>query len=146
MKRLILTAFLSVSALMWSSAASADTCVRIDIKPQSCPNAINTNCNGNDNGPNAVIAVAILGSCCTDVTTICSVTFEVNGGTGPQSPVRECSLEDVNDDGILDLVCHFRRCDLGIDCSTTMGTIRGDFCNDGSFIGIDSIRPVPCND
>lgn len=149
MKKLILIFLLSMGAMVWSSAASASvTCLRIDIKPYSCPNSINTNCNGNSNGPNAQIAVAILGSCCFDVTTICAVAFEVNGNssTGPQPPVKDCVLEDANGDGILDLVCHFLRCDLGIDCTTTMGTITGELCSGGTFIGIDSIRPVPCND
>jgi YVTN family beta-propeller protein len=105
--------------------------VDIDIKPGGDPNSVNCT---NENG---VIPVAILTTPDFDATTVdhASVTFEgatelhVKGGTG--LPRRH--EEDVDGDGDIDLVFHFRYGDTALDCSSTGGSIEGRTF-DGVFV------------
>lgn len=79
----------------------------LDIKPGSYPNSINRKGNG-------VVPVALLGSANLDVTTVdvASLAF----GPGLAKPVHDLSdpdvyadhLQDVNYDGNLDLVSHYK--------------------------------------
>ncbi|KPL20716.1 MAG: hypothetical protein AMJ75_11340 [Phycisphaerae bacterium SM1_79] len=75
--------------------------VDIDIKPGSTPNTINL-------GSNGVVPVAILSSADFDATTVDPDTVALAGsgvavrGKGNKYLAHE---EDVNDDGLLDLVC-----------------------------------------
>jgi len=86
----------------------------LDIKPGSFPNSINRNKGG-------VTPVALLGYEGFDVTTA-NVTALWFGGTTPQQPVHDLTdpdtyadhLQDVNYDGYLDLVSHYRTKDLGL--------------------------------
>lgn len=115
--------------------------VYIDIKPGSDPNSINCN---NENG---VIAVAILTTDDFDATTVdhTTVTFEgaseihVNKNTG--EPLSH--EEDVDLDGDIDLVFHFRIGDTILTCDSTMGRLTGETYDGISIQGTDSIRIVP---
>ena len=76
--------------------------VLIDIKPGSDPNCFNINGHG-------VIPVAILSSDTFDVADVDvgtvalgALSVRIRGNRGPL-----CGLEDVNDDGLVDLVCQF---------------------------------------
>lgn len=96
----------------------------IDIKPRSFPNPINIKSNG-------VIPVAILSSPSFDATSIDQNTANIRfgpkavlSGGGGASPVRPCVPEDANDDGRLDLVCHFRQKDAGFTLGDTTGVVR----------------------
>ncbi|MCX5885947.1 MAG: DUF1566 domain-containing protein [Proteobacteria bacterium] len=73
--------------------------VNIDIKPGSFPNSINFKSKGN-------VPVAILSSPTFDATTVDWDTVEFAGA--PALPIGG-SPEDVNSDGLLDLVLHFSR-------------------------------------
>jgi hypothetical protein len=110
--------------------------VDIDIKPGSEPNSINPKSMG-------VIPVAILGSDTFDVTTVDVTTLAF--GPGSASPVHDGHLEDVNSDGFLDLVSHYKQKDAGMFCGSTSMDLNGA-TNDGTpLLGSDSVNPVPCN-
>jgi hypothetical protein len=117
---------------------SADIIVDIDIKPGSDPNCFNVNGNG-------VVPVAILSSADFDVSNIDQTTLSfagldvrVRGNKGPF-----CGSEDVNADGLLDLVCHF------VDDPTNwtpdmndLASLGGTLLDGTDFTGTDSICVV----
>ena len=114
--------------------------VAIDIKPGSDPNCFNINGHG-------VIPVAILGSADSNVAEVDldslvfgSFMVRMRGNRGPL-----CSIEFVNDDEHLDLVCHFEDDGQGLwepnDNSTA--TLMGMTMGGASFEGTDSICVVP---
>jgi len=76
--------------------------ISIDIKPGSDTNPINPNSNGN-------IPVAILATADFDAPSIVDVSSLTFGRSGNEESLAFCneSGEDVNGDGLLDLVCHF---------------------------------------
>lgn len=118
--------------------------IEIDIKPGSYPNSINPNSKG-------VIPVAILGSASFDVTDVdvTSLEFGPNGA----APVHDLTdpdvyaehLQDVNGDGFVDLVSHYRTQDTGIVAGDTVACLTGgkttDPLND-TIQGCDTIRTV----
>lgn len=75
--------------------------VDIDIKPGSWPNCIKNNSRG-------VVSVAVLGSPTFDVNDI----FDPSGVKLGVAPPIRWSLEDVNGDGVTDLVFKFMKSDL----------------------------------
>ena len=113
--------------------------VLIDIKPGSDPNCFNINGHG-------VIPVAILGSDTFDVRDVDvgtlifgSLAVRVRGNKGAL-----CGFEDVNDDGLEDLVCQFED-DPGFwnpngDGTATLG---GALLDGTPFEGTDSICTRP---
>ena len=115
--------------------------VDIDIKPGSYPNSINLKSKG-------VVPVAILGSAIFDVTDI-DVTTLVFGPCSAE-PFHDLTdpnvyadhLQDVNLDGYLDLVCHFKTQELGLVAGSTEATLSGE-TNDGVIVyGTDSVNIV----
>jgi len=111
--------------------------VDIDIKPGSDPNSINLNGKG-------IIPVAILGTTNSgfnvldvDVTTL---AFGPNGAP----PIHRVGahFEDVNDDGYLDLVSHFRTQATGIVIGDLEACITGEIAGI-PFEGCDDIRTIP---
>jgi len=115
--------------------------VEIDIKPGSDPNSINPKSKG-------VIPVAILGSDTFDVTDVDVTTLQFGpGGATPahdltDSDVYNDHLEDVNDDGFMDLVSHYRTRETGIDAGDTEATLTGQTTGSIPIQGSDSIRTV----
>jgi hypothetical protein len=120
------------------SVEFSGTCgtVLIDIKPGSDPNSVNPRSNG-------VIPVAVLTTEDFDAATIDpdSVQF------GPDQAMkahRHGHLGDVDEDGDIDLILHFRTQETGIECGATSATLTG-WTFDGMMIeGADSVRTVGC--
>ncbi|MBI5475553.1 MAG: T9SS type A sorting domain-containing protein [Ignavibacteriales bacterium] len=128
--------------------------VLIDIKPGSFPNSINCQ---NQNG---VIPVAILSTPEFDARTVDHTTVRFgpsgakethcvggNGGKGQRiGSGNECPLkrheEDVDGDGDIDLIFHFKHSETGLACSDTIGTLTGKTFSDKNISGSDIIRPV----
>jgi len=111
--------------------------VVIDIKPGSDPNSINCN---NEKG---VIPVAILTTGDFDATTVdhTMVTFEGAGETHvhKQSGEPKRHEEDVDGDGDVDLVFHFRLGDTTLTCASTEGTLVGETLDGQAIEGTDSV-------
>lgn len=106
----------------------------IDIQPGSDRNSINRKAMG-------AIPVALLSTEDFDVLTQVdefSLTF---GRTGDELSFRFCGeAEDVNDDGLLDLVCHFDAQTADFLPGDTGAFLRGETFNGIPIIGADSVR------
>ena len=114
------------------------TIVFIDIKPDSTRNRFNQNGKG-------VIPVAILGDNQLDVYTINMETLSFNGlkvkekGNSRQS----CSFDDVDHDGIDDLLCHFQDVEKNWIPTNDTATLTGHLSDGTRIEGSDAISFVP---
>jgi len=107
--------------------------VDIDIKPGSFPNSINLNSKGR-------VPVAILTTAVFDALTVDPVT--VAFGPAGAAPVR-WAAEDVDYDGDLDLVLHFKTQETGIVAGDTEATLTGETFGGAPISGTDSVRTIP---
>ncbi len=113
--------------------------VEIDIKPGSFPNSINPKSMG-------VVPVAILGSADFDVTDV-DVTTLTFGPSGAM-PAHDLTdlltyadhLQDVNFDGFLDLVSHYRQKETGLAVGDIEACIEGATLLGTPIQGCDSVR------
>lgn len=110
--------------------------VTIDIKPGSVPNSINTTSEG-------VIPVAILSTATFDATTVDPATVHF-GSSGTEATPQQFSREDVNGDGVIDLILHFRNQATGIRCGNTTASLTGKTFSGQTIQGSDSITTVGC--
>ncbi|MFG1691029.1 DUF5011 domain-containing protein [Gemmatimonadota bacterium] len=130
--------------------------VDIDIKPGSDPNSINLGSKGKGNGkvagPNAKIAVALFSTADFDATLVDVSTVTLGDLTGPETPVvlkkkgtYQASAEDVNGDGLMDMVFHFSRATL-IDNGDLTADSDGLYLTgthvDGDIEGWDAVRVI----
>src|SRR3990170_1710579 len=122
------------SALLFGRITAIIQEVPIDIKPGSFPNSINLK-------SRVTIPVAILSTSDFDATTVDKTTLTF-GKTGNEDSLEKCtkSNEDVNGDGRLDVVCHFRTQDTGFQAGDTEGTLRGKTVDGITIEGRDSVR------
>ena len=108
----------------------------VDIKPGSDANPINLKSRG-------VIPVAILGSSTLDVNEIDPNTVTFGPDAAFESHRVQIHFEDVNNDGVLDAMFHFRTQQTGISDGDSEACISWrDFAGD-SFTCCDSVRTVP---
>ena len=107
----------------------------IDIKPGSLPNSINVKSNG-------VIPVAILSTSTFDATTVNPLSVRFGPG-GAKEVHKRGHLEDVNHDGLLDMVLHFSTKSSGIKAGDTSAILVGETKGGMSIMGSDSVRTVP---
>jgi len=106
--------------------------VGIDIKPDDGRNTINPSAHG-------VVPVAILGSDKFDVINVDvpSLTFGPGGAT-----LMRRQTVDVNDDGFLDLLVHFRTEDTGITPGSAEACVAGRLDSAQPLEGCDRIQTV----
>jgi hypothetical protein len=126
--------------------------VALDIKPDSAENPVNLKVNNKSKGQSAaaggVLPVAILGSPDYDVASIDAATLLLGDPAlaGAALPI-EWHLEDVNLDGLDDLVLHFsvlELVDLGaIDAASTGLIVVGETVAGDLITGADSVTIVP---
>ena len=109
--------------------------VAIDIKPGSDPNSVNPRSNG-------VIPVAVLGSTDFDAMQVdfSTVTFGPDGA----SPKHDGHVEDVNDDGFMDMTFHFKTQETGIVCGDTDAALNGETFDGTAITGADRVNTVGC--
>lgn len=116
---------------------SAEQIVGIDIKPGGVPNSINRRSEGK-------IPVAILSSATFDALSEVDATSLTFGRTGDEASLAFCNRasEDVNGDGLPDLVCHFKTPATGFLLSDTQGVLKGMTVSGPAIRGTDSVRLV----
>lgn len=112
--------------------------VGIDIKPGGTPNSISLRNNG-------VIPVAILSSPTFNAPSQVDKSSLTFGKNGNEPSLAKCSSEseDVNGDGLLDLVCAFSAQAAGFQSGDTEGKLKGETVTSQFISGTDSVRIVP---
>jgi len=105
--------------------------VEIDIKPGSNPNSINLKSNG-------VVPVAVLTTSDFNIIDIDPSTVQFAGA----SPLR-WAKEDVDNDGDVDMVFHFKVRELTLNQNSVEATLNGNTLTGIPFEGTDTVNIVP---
>ena len=141
MKKFIVLSIVLLMLAGFAITSSAQVEVAIDIKPGSDPNSINLKSKG-------LIPVAILGSADFDVTDVdvTSLAFGPDGASTAHDLndplVYADHLQDVNFDGYVDLVCHFRTQETGILPSAISAMLTFDTTGGDHIEVYDSVNIV----
>jgi uncharacterized cupredoxin-like copper-binding protein len=125
----------SVSSAVTVEVEQVGPQVAIDIKPGDSVNSINPKSNGK-------IPVAILSSATFEATVkveIGSLTF---GHAGTEKSLSHCSIQQVNGDGVPDLMCHFDTQLSAFQSGDTVGKLKGKIIGGAAFEATDSVRIV----
>jgi len=110
--------------------------VSIDIKPGDDRNFISLR-------SKRAIPVAILSTGTFDAQTIDSSTVRF-GKTGTEARSPSVTLEDVDNDGDIDMLLNFKPRDTGIECRDNRAYLTGQTFLGQSFEGSDSIKTIAC--
>lgn len=113
--------------------------VQIDIKPGSDENSINPKSSG-------VIPVAILSTSEFDATTIIPATVSLSGAkvkTTNKGSKYLCHEDDINGDGLLDMVCQVEMSNFTIGNDSTVAVLEAETIDGTQIYGEDSINIVP---
>jgi hypothetical protein len=114
--------------------------VPIDVKPADSPNTINA-------GSEGTVPGAILSSEPFDAPARVDRGSLRFGRTGAEASLAFCNRgedgEDVNGDGLGDLVCHFRTASAGFRVGDTEGILTGRSHEGDLLRGRDSVRIIP---
>ena len=119
------------------SIESASIEVAIDIKPGSDPNSVNLESKGK-------IPVAIL---TTDTFFAFNEVNPLSVKFGPGEATESHGMghvEDVDEDGDMDVVLHFNTRDTSIACGDTEASLTGMTFGGESFTGSDAVKIVKC--
>ena len=111
--------------------AAVEIVIQIDIKPGSYPNSINL-------GSMGVLPVAVLTTGEFDSSTVDPDTVVFAGA----SPLR-WAIEDVDYDGDLDLIFHFKTQELNLNMFSIEATLTGETFDGVLIEGTDTVNVVP---
>jgi hypothetical protein len=109
--------------------------VQVAIKPGSSPAPINPRSQG-------VLPVAILGSSSLDVRTIDASTVRL--GAGQAVPRGRAQVQDVDGDGIPDLLLQFETQDVGVQCGDSIVVLSGNTTTGATVSGVQKVKTVGC--
>ena len=87
------------------------------------------------------MAILTTGTC--DATTVDAATV-LFGATGAEASPVHSALEDVNGDGHLDMILHFRTQQTGIECGDTSASLTGETLDGKAIQDSDLIKTVGC--
>lgn len=107
----------------------------IDIKPGDAVNTINTKSQGK-------IPVAILSSASFNATVKVNIGSLTFGHSGNEKSLSFCSIQQVNADGLMDLLCHFDTQMAAFQSGDTIGRLKGKTHAGEAIEGTDSVRIV----
>jgi hypothetical protein len=111
--------------------------VSIDVKPGEDPPSINPGSHGNT--PVAILSTSTFNA--PAQVDQASLTF---GRTGDEQSLAFCSgAEDVNGDGLPDLVCHFTTTLTGFQQGDTTAVLKGKTASGRQLMGTDTVAIVP---
>lgn len=125
--------------------AAGGITVAIDVRPTTEVNAIVLHSGG-------VVPVALLAEPGFDPSSIDPASLAFGPPSGPFTvPIHDLSLactledhlQDVDADGDLDLVTHYRVRDLGFTAGDTEGCLSGALLSGPSFVGCDHVEVKP---
>ena len=123
-----------VRALLLSFVSHTE--INIDIKPDSQHNSINPTSKG-------VTAVAVLTS--EDFDALLADPDTVRFGPAEaERRYMQAHVEDVDSDGDMDLVFHFKTQETGIACGDSDATLTGETWECVPISGTDSVNTVGC--
>ena len=108
--------------------------VEIDVKPGSDPNSINLRNNG-------VIPVAILTTPSFDITQLDPASVRFGPNQAGESH-NKGHLEDVDNDGDIDLILHFKTQETGIQNTDTYACLTGATLNGVPIQGCDATKII----
>ena len=117
------------------------TPIIIDIKPGSDPNSINL-------GSAGVIPVAILSTADFDALTVDPASVSLAGASVKlvgKNKKYLCHQEDVNLDGLIDLVCQVYTAQFMVEAGETTAILEAETLDGIVLRGEDNIRLVPYN-
>ncbi len=129
------------NSLLMDSATVVTTAVlkrmvEIDIKPGSSTNAINQFSRG-------IIPVVILGTHSFDAAEVDVTTLAFGPDGAAPAHQQGGHFQDVNDDGLTDLLSHYRTQETGIASGDTEACVTGETLDGIPFEGCDNINTQP---
>jgi hypothetical protein len=140
-KREIIAACYDGKVYVFENPGPAIITAAIDIKPGSWPNAINPRSKG-------VLPVAILTTSTAagesvdfDASTVDPLSVKFGPGEAEEAHIKG-HIEDVDNDGDLDIVLHFKTHETGIQYGDTEACLTGNTIDGKSIQACDTIKTV----